>query len=85
MSAPLFLERVMPSAALSHKIAFVGGGQMAEALIGGILAAKLCVPDRIWATDPAAVRLDHLKKTFGIQVGGSNREAAAWVMWWWWR
>ena len=47
----------MPSAALSHKITFVGGGQMA---------------------DPAAARLDHLKTTFGIQVGGSNREAAAW-------
>ena len=68
----------MPSASLSHKIAFVGGGQMAEALIGGILAGKLCAPDQIWATDPAAVRLDYLKKTFGIQVGGSNREAVAW-------
>jgi pyrroline-5-carboxylate reductase len=68
----------MPSASLSHKIAFVGGGQMAEALIGGILAAKLCAPDRILVTDPDAGRLDHLKQTFGIQVGGSNREAAVW-------
>jgi pyrroline-5-carboxylate reductase len=68
----------MPNASLAHKIGFVGGGQMAEALIGGMLSAKLCVPDRILAADPAAGRLDHLKGTFGIQVGGSNREAAAW-------
>jgi pyrroline-5-carboxylate reductase len=68
----------MPSALLSHKIAFVGGGQMAEAVIGGILAAKLCAPDRILATDPDGARLDHLKKNFGIQVVGSNHEAAVW-------
>ena len=68
----------MPSPAVTQKIAFVGGGQMAEALIGGMLSAKLCAPERIWATDPAAARLDHLKKKYGIQVGGKNREAVVW-------
>jgi pyrroline-5-carboxylate reductase len=68
----------MASLALTQKIAFVGGGQMAEALIGGLLSAKLCGPDRIWATDPATGRLDHLKKKYGIQTGGPNREAAIW-------
>jgi pyrroline-5-carboxylate reductase len=51
---------------------------MAEALIGGMLSAKLCGPDRIRAADPAVGRRDHLKKQFGIQVGESNREVAAW-------
>jgi pyrroline-5-carboxylate reductase len=64
--------------ALTHKIAFMGGGQMAEALIGGMLSAKLCGPDRMWATDPSTERLDHLKTKYGIQVGGANREAASW-------
>ncbi|HSA62984.1 MAG TPA: pyrroline-5-carboxylate reductase [Nitrospiraceae bacterium] len=68
----------MPSPAITQKIAFVGGGQMAEALIAGMLSAKLCGPDRIWATDPAAGRLEHLKKKYGIQVGGTNREAVVW-------
>jgi pyrroline-5-carboxylate reductase len=60
------------------KVAFVGGGQMAEALIGGMLSARLCGPDRIRVADPAAGRRDHLKKQFGIQTSGSNREVAAW-------
>ncbi|MGQ0695708.1 MAG: pyrroline-5-carboxylate reductase [Nitrospiraceae bacterium] len=68
----------MPSRAFTQKIVFVGGGQMAEALIGGMLAAKLCGPDQIWATDPVTARLDHLKKKYGIQAGGQNREAVVW-------
>ena len=68
----------MSSPGLTRKIAFVGGGHMAEALIGGVLSAKLCGPDRIWATDTATGRLDHLKKKYGIQVGGQNCEAVAW-------
>lgn len=68
----------MPSPTLTHKIAFVGGGQMAEALIEGVLSAKLCEPNRIWATDPATERVDHLKKKYGIQTGSQNREAVVW-------
>jgi pyrroline-5-carboxylate reductase len=72
------LERVMASSSLDHKIAFVGGGQMSEALVGGMLSAKLCGPDRIRITDPVAERRDHFKRKFGIQAGASNREVAAW-------
>lgn len=68
----------MPSPVVAEAIAFVGGGQMAEALIGGVLSAKLYEPDRIWATDPDTRRLDHLKRKYGIRTGGSNREAVAW-------
>ncbi len=77
-SAPPFSERVLPSPALTQKIAFVGGGLMAEALIGGILSAKLCRLDRIWVTDPAVGRVDHLKEKYGVQAGGKNREAVVW-------
>lgn len=68
----------MPSSPLTGKVAFIGGGQMAEALIGGMISADLCGPDRIWATDPVAGRLEHLKKKYGIQVGGQNCEAVVW-------
>ena len=62
-----------------QKIAFIGGGQMAEALIGGLLSAKLCGADGLWATDPIAIRRDHLKKKYGIQVGIKNHEAVKWA------
>jgi pyrroline-5-carboxylate reductase len=51
---------------------------MAEALIGGMLAVKLCLPDHIRVSDPIAERLDVLKKKYGVQTGNSNREIAAW-------
>ena len=52
---------------------------MAEALVGGLLGARLCVPDSIWASDPMADRLDRLKKIYGIRVGANNREAVRWA------
>lgn len=51
---------------------------MAEALIGGMLAAKLCEPGNIRVADPVAGRRDHLKRQFGIQISDSNREVASW-------
>ena len=63
---------------LSQKVAFIGGGQMAEALIGGMLSAKLCGPDQIRVADPSAERRDHLKRQFGIHAYGSNHEVAGW-------
>ena len=68
----------MSSPLLAQKVAFVGGGQMAEALICGMLAVKLCTPDHIRVSDPVAERLDVLKQKYGVQTGRSNREIAAW-------
>ncbi|MDP9132364.1 MAG: NAD(P)-binding domain-containing protein, partial [Nitrospirota bacterium] len=65
----------MTSRALLKPIAFLGGGQMAEALIGGLLAARVCEPMSISATDPLAARRDVLKTRFNIQVGAHNTTA----------
>jgi pyrroline-5-carboxylate reductase len=64
---------------ITKKIAFIGGGQMAEALIGGLLAGQVCAAELIWATDPLADRRDRLKSQFGILVGADNREASVWA------
>ena len=48
---------------------------MAEALIGGLLAAGACEPAFICATDPVAARRDALKSRFGIRVGDENAKA----------
>lgn len=64
---------------LAKKIAFVGGGQMAEAMIGGLLAGSLCARDAIWATDPIPARRDYLSERFGVRVGEHNRQAVEWA------
>lgn len=67
----------MPDAVTS--VGFVGGGQMAEAMIGGILGVELCSPEFVWATDPVAARRDRLKSTFGIRIGEDNRALTGWA------
>lgn len=69
----------MPRPTITNNITFIGGGQMAEALIGGLLSGQLCPAESIWATDPVAERRDRLKSQFGIRVGSVNREAVAWA------
>lgn len=69
----------MIKAALTKKLAFIGGGQMAEALVGGLVAAELCDPATIRATDPLADRAHVLKSRFGILVGEKNAPAVEWA------
>ena len=50
---------------------------MAEAMIAGLLCARLVRPDQVIASDIVPLRLDGLKRTYGITTTGSNREAIA--------
>jgi pyrroline-5-carboxylate reductase len=55
-------------------IAFLGAGQMAEAIIRGLVRAD--VPrTRLFASDIRPERLDYLAAELGIQPCGTNREA----------
>ncbi len=72
-------ERGVPNQTIMSKITFIGGGQMAEAMIGGLISGQVCSGESIWATDPVSERRDRLKSQFGIQVGSANREAVAWA------
>jgi pyrroline-5-carboxylate reductase len=60
---------------IDKKIAFLGGGNMAEALIKGMIAGNTASPDRILVTDVSVDRLAHLQKTYGVMQKG-NAEAA---------
>ncbi len=60
---------------IDKKIAFIGGGNMAEALIRGLIAGGTATPDRIVVADVSADRLAHLQKTYGVMQKG-NVEAA---------
>jgi pyrroline-5-carboxylate reductase len=61
--------------AIDNKIAFLGGGNMAEALIKGMLAAGVAKADQIFVTDISADRLAHLQGTYGITVPQDNKDA----------
>ncbi len=62
--------------ALDKKIAFLGGGNMAEALIKGLIAAGTAKPDQILVADVSPDRLAHLRKTYGIIIQKSNVDAS---------
>jgi pyrroline-5-carboxylate reductase len=55
-------------------LGFVGGGQMAEALIKGLLSRGLLKPGQITVSDLSEVRRSHLKKTFGINTTLENKD-----------
>ena len=48
------------------KLAFIGGGVMGEAMIGGVLRNALAKPADVAACDVLAQRRDHLASTYGI-------------------
>lgn len=52
---------------------------MAEALLGGLLDARIVELTNLRATDPSGARRDLLKRRFGIHVGIDNCETAAWA------
>lgn len=57
-------------------IAFIGGGNMADSLIGGLTASGHD-PARIWAADPYVDQLDDLRHKHKVNVTQENTEAAA--------
>ena len=63
----------------SPKIAFLGAGNMAEALVAGILKGQLTTPDCLLATDISEARLTHLKDRYHVQVGSKNSDAILWA------
>jgi pyrroline-5-carboxylate reductase len=54
---------------------FLGGGQMAEAMIRGVLEAGLVSPERVMATDVRPERREHLAREIAIRTEASNRAA----------
>lgn len=52
---------------MSDSILFIGGGQMAGALIGGLIAAGH-PPARLRVAEPEAARADVLRREHGVQV-----------------
>lgn len=58
----------------SKKLAFIGGGNMARCLIGGLLTDGY-EPKKIWVSDPNELILQELKDIFSLHVTTQNLTA----------
>jgi pyrroline-5-carboxylate reductase len=58
----------------SARIAFIGGGNMAAAIIGGLLKNNIAA-DQILAVDPMAPARDRLQVSYGIRLASNISEA----------
>jgi pyrroline-5-carboxylate reductase len=62
---------------LAKKIAFIGPGVMAEAMIAGLIRQKLANPENILASGPREGRGAELHSKYGIQTTTDNATAAS--------
>ncbi len=57
-------------------LGFIGAGNMASAIIGGLLA-KGYPAESIWASDPSAEKLQQMQADWGIRTSVDNQQVAA--------
>ena len=62
--------------ATTGSVAFIGGGNMARSLVGG-LVARGHARDAIHVADPVAAARDALARDFGVQVHATGADAVA--------
>lgn len=55
------------------KTGFIGGGNMAEALLAGLLAKAVCLPDEVLVSDCNAARLQLLHGRYRVEALARNR------------
>lgn len=60
----------------SRTIGFLGAGNMAQAIIRGLLEKELVRPDHIVASNRSPGKLQKLNEQYGIRTAGSNEELA---------
>ena len=65
------------SQSFSGRLVFIGAGNMAEALVNGVLKSGVVSADRITVTDVLQERLDYLAGTYGVHGSTDNRVAVA--------
>jgi pyrroline-5-carboxylate reductase len=61
---------------LGKKIAFLGTGNMAEALVKGLLRAGSAAKEEVVCAEPRAARRDEIAQRYGVKVTDDNRAAA---------
>jgi pyrroline-5-carboxylate reductase len=67
------MEQINPLG--NARLAFIGCGVMAEAIIAGLLRKKLVGPEQIVGSHPRQARREELHVKYGFEMFESNREA----------
>lgn len=62
---------------MDKKIGFIGAGNMAKAMMGGIIGSGMVTAENIIASDGYAPSLEAAKKQYGIQTTLDNKEVVA--------
>lgn len=57
---------------IQQTVGFIGGGNMAEAIVRGLLHAEVVPPERVIVSDVKAERLEQLAKRHGIRTTSDN-------------
>ena len=57
------------------KMAFIGGGNMGEAMLAAVMEDGLVKPEAIWVGDVSQARRKSLEQKYGVAVKASNLEA----------
>ena len=55
-------------------ISFIGGGVMAEAIIGGVIEGGIASPDQVRVGEPVPERRDALEEKFGLKAYAANSD-----------
>jgi pyrroline-5-carboxylate reductase len=58
-------------------IGFIGSGNMAEAMINGILKANVYRPGKVYVSDIRTERIDYLREHYGVRTAVNNAELAS--------
>ncbi|HEX6648369.1 MAG TPA: pyrroline-5-carboxylate reductase [Pyrinomonadaceae bacterium] len=69
-------ETIETSPLSNCRLAFIGCGVMAEAIIAGLLRKKLVGPDQIVGSHPRQARREEMHVKYGIEMFEQNKEAA---------
>ncbi|MHC5077025.1 MAG: pyrroline-5-carboxylate reductase family protein, partial [Planctomycetota bacterium] len=56
-------------------IGFIGAGNMAEALVKGVLSAGVYKSEDVYASDIRSERLEYLADEYGIETTSDNAQA----------
>ena len=60
-----------------RKLVFIGAGNMAEALVKGIVEAGICPAGDLTVADPVEERQRHFRESYGARATPDNAAAAA--------
>ncbi len=76
-SATRALNEKLCGGNMNARVGFIGGGNMAEALISGFIETETVLPSKLSVSDTDTSRLKHLSETYGIKTFKSNVEIVA--------